>query len=70
MTANYYRMSLRFKNEGTKKRLKTLRRELERETNKKVSESHLVETIVEQFLDKQGLTSLQEEKTSLEEEKE
>ncbi len=63
-------MSLRFKNEGTKKRLKTLRRELERETNKKVSESHLVETIVEQFLDKQGLTSLQEEKTSLEEEKE
>lgn len=63
MSANYYRMSLRFQKEETKKNLRKLQREVHEKTGKSVPVSRLVETIVEQFFDKQEVISLEEEKT-------
>jgi hypothetical protein len=51
MAANYYRLWVRFQKPETKRRLQALRHEMSKSTNKKLSASKLVESIVEQFLD-------------------
>lgn len=61
MPANYHRVWVRFRKSDVKRRLKDLQRELSEKTSKKVSTSKLVETIVEQFLDKNYPISLLEE---------
>ena len=60
MTANYHRMSVRFRDPETRRKLALFKKKLERETGKPVSESHLLELIAQQFLEKN--LSLEEEK--------
>lgn len=54
MSANPYRMSLRFQQANTVRRLQALKRELRKKTGKKITLSSIVEGIVEQFLDKEN----------------
>ena len=51
MSASYHRLSLRFRNE-TKRRLAQLQLEMRETLGRPISTSRLVESLVEQFLDR------------------
>jgi hypothetical protein len=62
LAANYHRVWVRFRNPELKRRLSALKREMREKTSKNISNSELVEKIVEQFLDKYDpVTKLLEE---------
>lgn len=52
LPANYHRVWVRFRNPELKRRLQALKREMSAKASKNISNSELVEKIVEQFLDK------------------
>jgi len=52
LTANYHRVWVRFRNPELKRRLHALKLEMREKTSRSISNSELVEKIVEQFLDK------------------
>lgn len=52
LAANYHRVWVRFRKPEVKRRLHVLQRELGEKAGRKISNSELVEKIVEQFLDK------------------
>jgi hypothetical protein len=64
MPVNTPRVEVYFKSSETRRRLELYRLELAEKTGKRFSKSQLIETIVEQFLDKNGISSSNEKKTS------
>lgn len=62
LAANYHRVWVRFRNPELKRRLHVLKQEMREKTSRNISNSELVEKIVEQFLDKYDpMTKLLEE---------